>query len=71
VTMVRLTSFPLDKTDGRLSISPILLQPGVSDTDTERLVNEKIEVFWRAIESGANKRGQVCVGRSLQCITAS
>ncbi|KAF8174232.1 autophagy-related protein [Pholiota molesta] len=35
--------------------------PGVSDTDTERLVNEKIEVFWRAIESGANKRGQIII----------
>lgn len=63
--------FPHDKTDGHPPIPLILLQPGVSDTDTERLVNEKIEVFWRAIESGANKRGQVYVGRTLRCITAS
>ncbi|KAF9473939.1 DUF1649-domain-containing protein [Pholiota conissans] len=35
--------------------------PGVSDPDTERLVNDKIESFWRAIEGGANKTGQIII----------
>lgn len=25
----------------------------------EQLVNEKVELFWKGIESGFNKRGQV------------
>ncbi|KAJ7290288.1 autophagy-related protein [Mycena rebaudengoi] len=35
--------------------------PGVSDPEMEQLVNEKVDVFWRGIESGASKRGQITV----------
>lgn len=34
-------------------------QPGVSDPEMEQLVTEKVDIFWKGIESGANKRGQV------------
>lgn len=34
-------------------------QPGVADPEMEQLVNEKVDVFWKGIESGSNKRGQV------------
>jgi len=27
----------------------------------EQLVNEKVDAFWKGIEGGANKRGQVSV----------
>jgi hypothetical protein len=37
----------------------MLRQPGVSDVEMEQLVNEKVDIFWRGIEGGANKRGQV------------
>jgi hypothetical protein len=37
----------------------IELKPGVSDPEIERLVKEKVEAFWRGIESGASKRGTV------------
>jgi autophagy-related protein 101 len=33
--------------------------PGVADPETESLVNEKVDAFWKAIEGGADKRGQV------------
>ncbi|KAF9559500.1 DUF1649-domain-containing protein [Agrocybe pediades] len=35
--------------------------PGVSDPETERLIYEKVESFWKGIESTANKRGQITV----------
>ncbi|KAF9009702.1 hypothetical protein BDQ17DRAFT_1421862 [Cyathus striatus] len=35
--------------------------PGVADPEMERLVNEKVGLFWKAIEGGVNKRGQVIV----------
>ncbi|KAF9528261.1 autophagy-related protein [Crepidotus variabilis] len=35
--------------------------PGVSDPETERLVNEKVEAFWRGVEGGNNKRGTITV----------
>ncbi|KAH7906831.1 autophagy-related protein [Hygrophoropsis aurantiaca] len=35
--------------------------PGVADPEMEQLVNDKVDVFWRGIESGANKRGQITV----------
>lgn len=35
------------------------VKPGVSDPETELLVNEKVDAFWRGIEGGANKRGTV------------
>ena len=35
------------------------IQPVVSDPETERLVIDKVDAFWRGIESGANKRGTV------------
>ncbi|EIM83183.1 uncharacterized protein STEHIDRAFT_101279 [Stereum hirsutum FP-91666 SS1] len=41
--------------------------PGVADPDMEKLVNEKVEVFWKGMESGAhNKRGQVSVTYSTK-----
>ena len=35
-------------------------QPAVDDPETIQLVNDKVEAFWRSVESGAGKRGQVC-----------
>lgn len=35
--------------------------PAVSDPDIEKLVNDRVDAFWKAIESGANKRGQIIV----------
>ncbi|KAF8550072.1 DUF1649-domain-containing protein [Imleria badia] len=35
--------------------------PGVADPEMEQLVNEKVDVFWKGIESGSNKRGQILV----------
>ncbi|KAF8638892.1 hypothetical protein AX17_001944 [Amanita inopinata Kibby_2008] len=35
--------------------------PGVSDPAMEQLVNDKVELFWKGIESGMNKRGQIIV----------
>ncbi|CAK5279041.1 unnamed protein product [Mycena citricolor] len=32
--------------------------PGVSDTEIEQLVNEKVEAFRRSVETGSSKRGQ-------------
>jgi autophagy-related protein 101 len=33
--------------------------PGVDDADMDRLVGEKVGVFWRAVEDSPDKRGQV------------
>ena len=33
-------------------------QPAVSDRETEQLVEEKVETFWKGIEGGFSKRGQ-------------
>jgi hypothetical protein len=35
------------------------MKPGVADAEMEHLVNEKVDAFWKGIESGSNKRGQV------------
>ncbi|PFH53521.1 hypothetical protein AMATHDRAFT_137607 [Amanita thiersii Skay4041] len=35
--------------------------PGVSDPAMEQLVNEKVDTFWKGLESGMNKRGQIIV----------
>ncbi|KAF5386715.1 hypothetical protein D9615_002079 [Tricholomella constricta] len=35
--------------------------PGVSDVGMEQLVNDKVDTFWKGIEGGANKRGQITV----------
>ena len=35
------------------------LQPAVDDEDTEQVVEQRVEAFWKAIEGGVNKRGQV------------
>ncbi|KAG2067013.1 DUF1649-domain-containing protein [Suillus decipiens] len=35
--------------------------PGVSDPEMEQLMTEKVDIFWKGIESGANKRGQIIV----------
>ena len=44
------------------------LQPGVKDTQTEMLIEEKVDLFWKAVENGANKnkRGQVSSQSSCQ-----
>ncbi|KAF9076029.1 autophagy-related protein [Rhodocollybia butyracea] len=33
--------------------------PGVSDPEMERLVEEKVDAFWKGIEGGLSKRGQI------------
>jgi len=33
--------------------------PGVSDVEMERLIEEKVNAFWKGIESGTNRRGQI------------
>jgi hypothetical protein len=35
--------------------------PGVADPQTEQLINDKVDVFWKGIEGGFNKRGQIIV----------
>ncbi|KIM64164.1 hypothetical protein SCLCIDRAFT_1213581 [Scleroderma citrinum Foug A] len=35
--------------------------PGVSDPEMEQLVNDKVDTFWKGVENGTNKRGQVLV----------
>ncbi|EDR10726.1 uncharacterized protein LACBIDRAFT_315433 [Laccaria bicolor S238N-H82] len=35
--------------------------PGVSDPEMEQLVSEKVDTFWKGIEGGVNKRGQIIV----------
>ena len=34
-------------------------QPGVQDPEIERLIEEKVNMFWKSVENGTNKRGQV------------
>jgi len=35
--------------------------PGVADPEMEQLVREKVDAFWKGIESGASKRGRILV----------
>ncbi|KAF4578273.1 hypothetical protein EYR40_001566 [Pleurotus pulmonarius] len=35
--------------------------PGVSDPETEQLVADKVAAFWKGIENGASKHGQISV----------
>ncbi|KAF9024212.1 DUF1649-domain-containing protein [Hymenopellis radicata] len=35
--------------------------PGISDVQTEQLVNDKVDMFWKGIDIGASKRGQIVV----------
>ncbi|KAI0779051.1 DUF1649-domain-containing protein [Trametes elegans] len=35
--------------------------PGVDDEETAQLVEDKVGAFWRGVEGGANKRGQILV----------
>ncbi|KAK0473944.1 autophagy-related protein [Armillaria novae-zelandiae] len=35
--------------------------PGVSDPDVEQMVQEKVDLFWKSIENGGSKRGQILV----------
>ena len=44
-------------------ILKFVLKPGVADDEMEQLVAERVDTFWKGIESGASKRGQV--GRVL------
>lgn len=34
-------------------------KPGVADPEMEQLIAERVDTFWKGIEGGANKRGQV------------
>ncbi|KAG6909392.1 hypothetical protein DXG01_000692 [Tephrocybe rancida] len=36
-------------------------QPGVSDAETEQLINDKVDAFWKGIEGGTGRRGQIKV----------
>ncbi|KZP19934.1 hypothetical protein FIBSPDRAFT_911220 [Athelia psychrophila] len=36
--------------------------PGVSDSEMEQLIADRVDVLWKGIENGAKKRGQVYVG---------
>ncbi|TFY55292.1 hypothetical protein EVJ58_g8340 [Rhodofomes roseus] len=36
-------------------------QPGVDDPEMKQLVDDKVEAFWKSIEGGYNKRGQIIV----------
>ena len=48
-------------------------QPAVSDQETEQLVEEKVDAFWKGIEGGSSKRGQASekrvakLAKSLTC----
>ncbi|EJC98550.1 DUF1649-domain-containing protein [Fomitiporia mediterranea MF3/22] len=35
--------------------------PGVKDMQTEMLIDEKVDAFWKGVESGANKSGRITV----------
>ncbi|OSD01129.1 DUF1649-domain-containing protein [Trametes coccinea BRFM310] len=35
--------------------------PGVDDSEITQRVEEKVDAFWRGVEGGANKRGQILV----------
>jgi len=35
--------------------------PGVSDSEMEKLIEEKVDAFWREIEKGRSKHGQIVV----------
>ncbi|EEB91888.1 hypothetical protein MPER_09683 [Moniliophthora perniciosa FA553] len=35
--------------------------PGVSDPDMETLVSNKVDAFWKGVERGMEKRGQITV----------
>ena len=44
----------------RLGAEDCVLQPGVADAGIEQLVEDKVDLFWRGMESGAaNKKGKV------------
>ena len=40
-------------------------QPGVQDPEIERLIEEKVNMFWKSVENGTNKRGQASYILSL------
>ncbi|KAJ3993064.1 hypothetical protein F5050DRAFT_1578364 [Lentinula boryana] len=45
---------------GVTMIIMMFMQPGISDSDMEQLVlEEKVDLFWKEIEGGMSKRGQV------------
>ncbi|KAJ4485875.1 autophagy-related protein [Lentinula aciculospora] len=35
--------------------------PGVSDLEMEKLVEEKVDLFWKGMEGGMSKRGQIII----------
>ena len=42
-----------------MTLTGVHAQPGVDDKEITQLVEEKVDAFWRGVEGGANKRGQV------------
>lgn len=39
--------------------SDLLLKPGVDDPGMEHLIQDKVDTFWRAIQTDTDRRGQV------------
>ncbi|KAL5533546.1 hypothetical protein ACEPAG_6 [Sanghuangporus baumii] len=35
--------------------------PGVKDAQVEMLIDEKVDAFWKGVENGTNKRGQITI----------
>lgn len=33
----------------------------MEDSDIEKLIIDKVDIFWKAIEGGSSRSGQVCV----------
>ena len=40
-------------------------QPAVDDQEVDQLVQQRVDTFWKAIEGGMSKRGQVSTYPSL------
>ncbi|THH27517.1 hypothetical protein EUX98_g6664 [Antrodiella citrinella] len=53
----RLLGFVLPKTFEVLDVT----MPAVDDANVEQLVDQKVDVFWKGIEGGLSKRGQISV----------
>lgn len=53
ITMVRIHEISLT-----LIWISVFLQPGVADSEMEQLIADRVDVLWKGIENGTNKRGQ-------------
>lgn len=63
ITMVRIHEISLT-----LIWIGVFLQPGVADSEMEQLIADRVDVLWKGIENGTNKRGQArlfSIDRSL------